>query len=93
MLGEQLGLHLKVDRPSEAFALLKNCSQNGTLPIRDLGTDRENTIKLELDADCSGKINRLLIEQGFEVTHLSLERQDLESFFLRQTSGGDQCSE
>ena len=93
LLGDRLCLLLEVDRPAEAAALLRKSSESGALPVRSVETAGEGRLRLELDEACAEKVNRLLVEAGFGVSRLALERQDLEAFFMRQTTGRDVCSE
>ena len=98
-IGELLGedrpeLILEVDRPAEAAELLRKCAESGALPLGPVETADSGRLRLALGEAAPGAVNRLLVEAGFEVTHLARERRGLESFFLRQTEGeGRSCSE
>uniref|UniRef100_UPI002597E4DA AAA family ATPase n=1 Tax=uncultured Victivallis sp. TaxID=354118 RepID=UPI002597E4DA len=86
LLDSRPRLRLRTDRPESAAALLRRAVAGNALPPCGIenGTDG---ILLELGESCAGAVNRLLVENGFNVTHLAVERQTLENFFLKETAG------
>ncbi len=69
---------LQVSQPEQACDLLQ---QNGS----GAELDRPGWIRLEVEGSESGKIVRLLVENGVEVRQAVLARQSLEDFFITVT--------
>lgn len=86
LLDSRPRLRLRTDRPESAAALLRRAVAGNALPPCGIENGPDG-ILLELGESCAGAVNRLLVENGFNVTHLAVERQTLENFFLKETSG------
>ena len=86
LLDSRPRLRLRTDRPESAAALLRRAVAGNALPPCGIENGPDG-ILLELGESCAGAVNRLLVENGFNVTHLAVERQTLENFFLKETAG------
>lgn len=86
LLDNRPRLCLRTDRPEFVVAFLQRAVAEKTLPQCSI-ENRSGDLLLDLDESYAGKINRLLVENGFNVTHLAVERQTLENFFLNETTG------
>jgi ABC-2 type transport system ATP-binding protein len=73
-------LRIGVRRPDAAAALLQGCG----IPAR---ADVAGTIRVDEKGADAARVNRLLVEAGHDVFHLSLERESLEDIFLSLTGG------
>lgn len=82
LLCERPRLRIRVDRPAAAAELLRG---RDTVVV-EISADE---IFIEIEAEQAGGVNRTLVEAGFSVSHLAVERQTLESFFLQETGGGE----
>ena len=73
-------LRLGVRRAEAALELLR---------ARGIATHADGGafVRVEGDARAAASVNRLLVESGHDVFHLSLERQSLEAIFLGLTGG------
>ena len=86
LLDSRPRLRLRTDRPESAAALLRRAVAGNALPPCGIENGPDG-ILLELGESCAGAVNRLLVENVFNVTHLAVERQTLENFFLKETAG------
>ena len=86
LLDSRPRLRLRTDRPESAAALLRRAVAGNVLPPCGIENGPDG-ILLELGESCAGAVNRLLVENGFNITHLAVERQTLENFFLKETAG------
>ncbi len=75
-------LSLRVDRPEAAAELL--CGRNTPAVAAASGE-----VFVEADEIRAGCVNRMLVEAGFTVSRLAVERQTLETYFLRETGRGN----
>lgn len=50
---------------------------------------RDDTVLVDVDESAAAALNRFLVEGGIPVSHLSVERQTLESIFMELTSDSD----
>jgi ABC-2 type transport system ATP-binding protein len=76
-------LRVGVRRPEAALEMLRGA---GVAASADGGA----FLRVEGGAREAPSLNRLLVESGHDVFHLSVERQSLESIFLGLTNGGTQ---
>ena len=74
----QHGLYLRCDRPSDALRFLKR-----SFPKENALFSGER-IELESDVSFAPRINRALVEAGFEVYELAPLSGDLEDYFLKR---------
>lgn len=79
-------LRLRTSSQDAAVALLQRAVSEHKLPPFRIESGADG-ILLELDESRVAAVNRLLVENGFDVTHLAVERQTLEHFFLKETAG------
>lgn len=83
LLCERPRLRIRIDRPAAAAEFLRGRET----AVMEITTEE---IFVEIEAEQAGGVNRMLVEAGFSVSHLAVERQTLESFFLRETGEGSQ---
>jgi ABC-2 type transport system ATP-binding protein len=83
-------IEIRVDRPGDAIALLEHA------PVVDNVSEVDGLLVVDVDTSETGRINRLLVESGFDVTELRPRQRRLEDEFLaltgqlsRPEEGGD----
>ncbi len=89
LLAETPELLFKVDQPARAAAALRQLLDGNGLPEAAVATECDRVI-VTLPEDQAAPLNRFLIEADFAVSRVEVRRQTLESFFLKETAGGDQ---
>ncbi len=80
LLDDCTRLRIRIDRMEAALDFLREKQ----FRIIESASD---VLVIEAEEAQAGNINRMLVEAGFAVSHLAVERQTLESFFLRETTG------
>jgi lantibiotic transport system ATP-binding protein len=80
---ENSRVRIAVRRSAEAVELLRQLRY-------DARADTADVVLVSAPADEANKINRLLIENGHDIFHLSVEHDTLEGIFLKLTGGQSQ---
>ncbi len=88
LLGERIYLRVEVDRPEEAERFLAAQAAAGGLPARSVRRGEDGRLLLELTEALPAAVNSALYREGFAVSHLAIERQNLENYFLEETAKG-----
>ncbi|HEV8587559.1 MAG TPA: ABC transporter ATP-binding protein [Pyrinomonadaceae bacterium] len=79
LIAGQNWINLRVDRLTEAFALLEQ------EPGLSVTLNGDHALHLKIDEAEIPRVNALLVSQGFRVKELSPQRESLEDVFLRLT--------
>jgi ABC-2 type transport system ATP-binding protein len=79
LIAGQSWINLRVDRLTEAFALLEK------EPGVSVNLNGDQALHLKIDEAEIPRVNALLVSQGFRVKELSPQRESLEDVFLRLT--------
>ncbi len=91
LLTEKPELKIRTDRQPQAAEALARAMREGLLPQLELRESADSLWLADAEQDripeLAGRVNALLVSAGFQVTHLSIEQQDLEKFFLEQVKG------
>ncbi len=86
LLTERPKLKLRVERVPQAAEALMYAFRHGELPALSL-KEHDGFLWLENEHGAAlpaSEVNAFLLRAGFAVSHLSVEQQDLEKFFLEQ---------
>ena len=79
LIAGQNWINLRVDRLTEAFALLEKD------PGLSVSLNGDQALHLKIDEAEIPRVNALLVSQGFRVKEISPQRESLEDVFLRLT--------
>ena len=79
LIAGQTWINLRVDRLTEAFALLEK------EPGLSVSLNGDQALHLKIDEAEIPRVNALLVSQGFRVKEISPQRESLEDVFLRLT--------
>ncbi len=79
LIAGQNWINLRVDRLTEAFALLEK------EPGLSVSLNGDQALHLKIDEAEIPRVNALLVSQGFRVMEISPQRESLEDVFLRLT--------
>ena len=79
LVAGQTWINLRVDRLTEAFALLEK------EPGLSVSLNGDQALHLKIDEAEIPRVNALLVSQGFRVKEISPQRESLEDVFLRLT--------
>lgn len=69
-------IEIEVDKPERAIEFLKESGYD------DISTANQKILLPFLSSTDTGKLNTLLVKNGFTVSSLSIQRKDLENLFL-----------